>query len=443
MIPITALATVPCMQVPALPDTRPSLSGPELTVDSADGRFRVHYTEEGGDAPSGGDSDGDGLPDAVQQVLDGLALGVEVFEEKGYRELVPDTGAGGSEAIDIYVRDINANGYAYALLGQGPEGGASCFMEVDGGLASTPGPLVESVVVHELHHCVQYRYTTVTQTWMYESTATYEQYIHVTDAALDLALGVLYAVRLGTPDLPIDETGDRYEYAGFLVMKFWEEFAGGDPDRVPALWERLAEEPDWEAAMEAEALEQFDLDLGDSFLEHATWNGFACARDDGGHYDAEVLGCAGLDITVPIEPFTDGFTAQLELGPYTASYHEASADDDDRPVALTCTASEDTDARVKLVVLDADGNALEQPGAAVGTEPVTLPTVGPTDPDGAILVVVANVGHDPAEVDCTLDRTDLPQAPEGGCGCDNTGSLPMALALSPVVALLRRRSRTP
>ena len=378
---------------------RPVLSGPVETVVSADDTFEIHFTREGDDAPAGGDAP-DGLPEVVHAVLDGLALGKESFEAEGWRPLVGDLGVGGSDRIDVYIVDIEANGYANAVPGTD---GYSCYMRVDGGLG-TLGRITESVALHELHHCIEYRYGT-THSWMHEAAATHAQYAHVLDPALELALGVLYGERLGHPERAIDDLDGRYEYAAFLAHKFWAEYLPSQAP-LPELWEAVAEHgDDWEAALAAEAQRRWDLPLTEALLEYATWNAFACADDDGGHYDPQVLPCIA-DVGVPVEEWTEGpITLTHEAAPYTAAYVEIPGDG--RGLEVRCAG----DGRARLVGVQEDGTrgAHSDDVDGIAALDITEPTM---------LLVALGEGR-PLDLTCELTRYDSPlvAADTASCSC--------------------------
>jgi MYXO-CTERM domain-containing protein len=415
-----------------------ALSGPELTVAAHGEQFLVHYTLEGSDAVSPEDDDGDGLPDTVSQVIAGLELGATSFEADGWRTLVGDEGAGDTDAIDVYLREIDANGYAYPIPG---EEGYACYMEIDSGLGSA-GRITESVALHELHHCIQYRYRPTGMAFLYEASATWAQYFYVMDPALEYALGVLYAARLAEPDLPMNDTDGRYEYAGFLVMKFWREYAAEANDRLPELWEIYSWAEDWIEALEVHADNAWNLDLDEALLEYATWNAFACARDDGGHYDPNNLPCIA-DAEVLWAEIDDTVSIKHSDTPFTTSYHQIFADGDDRSIRVRCDVTKGK-AVARLVAFDGQGVRGEHADGLDLEEEVRL--LQAVDPDGGAWLMTVSMGESKAaKLDCKVDRVRALEGPDGeplGCGCTSgagpQGLLPILLL---VAALLPRRQR--
>jgi hypothetical protein len=96
-------------QPPAFLTDRPTGLGEFLEDPS--GTFRIHYTRNGIDAVPAADTNANGVPDYVEIALESLlyALHVQV-NEIGMRHPVADDGAGGSKAIDVYLRDLSRAG---------------------------------------------------------------------------------------------------------------------------------------------------------------------------------------------------------------------------------------------------------------------------------------------------------------------------------------------
>jgi hypothetical protein len=429
---------------------RVELSGPEIQVVSPDGNFLIHYTTQGSDRPEGlDDTDGNGRPQVIDRIIEGLSLGVASFRERGYRELLLDNGAGGSRAIDLYLTEINANGYAFARPTQPPGPAHSCSMRINPELGGSATGVLESVVVHELHHCVQYAYTTEPSPWIYEATATFEQYRTVNSDVLDAASSVLWYRRLSNPHRPIDDVGDQYEYAGMVFMKFWEEYQGGDPRRIPDLWEAMTIEPYWRFAIDYEARRLWDQGIDETFLDFVTWNLFACARDDGAHYGAEAVPCLAANLTVPITQLEEPrprFDVEFEDATHTAAFFELQANGDERPLKVVCEGpGSDARARLRLVALDRNG-AMTEEVAAFGRERAgyDLRLSGTIDPEGSVALVVASVGREPALLDCAARRAEPLEVQ--GRGCNHSGRAPSGpwpiLLLALVSFALRGRLRT-
>ncbi|MBX2800919.1 MAG: hypothetical protein KTR31_24780 [Myxococcales bacterium] len=403
---------------------RPQLSGTPERVESPP--FRVHFTRSGQDAVSDRDSEGNGLPDVVDAVVEGLQLGASQFEAEGWRPLMGDDGRGGSADIDVYFTPLDQFGTAYVEPAADGEQGASCFVTVDSDLQLL-GDVAQSVALHELHHCVQYRYRVDLPGWLYESAATYEQYSHVTSPVLDVAVGVLFDAELSSPERRLGSTRDRDPYAAFLLMKFWTEFAaeGAQIDRLPALWEDLAIEERWREGLDAAATREFGAPFAELYLRYATWNGFACGGADGQHYLDDPIPCL-VDTVVPIE------AAQLDVpfdvthvqSPFTAHYAEIDA----MPEGDHELVCEGEGVRAAWLRLGPAGVQLEQSDTPA---PLTFRTG-----DRARAVVVGTDA--PLDATCTIRATQEPAAQKG---CTTSSGAPGWLALGWGLLWHRRRRR--
>ena len=412
-----------CVQTQHLRATRPNLSGEVETLDSDSGGFRIHYTMEGVDRAEGG-VDEEGVPYMARRVAEAMEEGARIFAQRGYRSVNLDDGREGSDAIDVYLKEIDANGYAN--VAEGVDGKDSCFVRIDTGLGSTGGQILESVAMHELHHCVQYAYTTETDTFLYEATATFEQYLAIDDDALDIALNILYVDRLEHPEFALANTDGRYHYAGLLFLKFLAEYRSSDLGRIPALWVTLEQEPDWEEALWAEARRVWDQSFDEVFLEYAVYNAFACARDDGAHYDSSYLPCTA-NVEVPfIERAENTTSVEVSLSEpkYSATYVRWTQPTPGLVPELLCSApaASTAELRVSWEQLDDTGGALSRTSAVIIDGGTRLVLNTPT-PDGAtLLATFASTGEAPVVATCVLEEVALASS---GCTCISASRVPL------------------
>lgn len=456
---VAALASVGLLSAPpcvVLPEERgnwrPALSGPAQTVETEGGEITIHWTDEGADAIGlDSDDDGNGLPDGIDRMLDGLEIGLASYTADGWRPLLMDEGEGDTESVDVYVRDIEAFGYAYA---EPTADGGSCFMELDPHNHTLGEGMAESVAAHELHHCIQYAYTWQANSWIYEATATYEQYLNFSGPTIDTALQALWSQRLLRMDRPISGTGDRYEYAGFVFLKFLAD--RGDPADLPALWEALAVDHDWMIAFEAESQRKWGETFAETFTWFATWNLFACGRDDGQHYDPATHPCAleGSVLAQELAPEVTEVSFVHTEFTHTAEFAEQWVGwTDDRPPELSCEVAPDG-AQALIALLEIDGwgaQAQVALGAADAGEELRVRLPSRVDEAGSFGIVSSSVGPVAAEVSCAITRvepTDDPVEPDDGgdgCSCSSavaSGGVPgLAIALVAVASALRRRRR--
>lgn len=406
----------PCGPLPpSLPrGGRPSLSGPEelLQADA----FVIHWTRQGIDAPPLEDSDGDGVVDYVERIAASLDGARQAYLDAGWDPVRPDPS--GDPRLDLYVSEIDAFGYAWVVP---TDETSSCWMQIDPAIAGLGDSGLESVVAHELHHCVQFGYQPYAEhRWIYEATATWWQYLLHSDDTLQLALDVLWSQRLRGGDLALTHEGDRFEYAGFAVMKYWLERGGGDRGRLEALWRALGERPDGVEALQREALRLWDEPLGGALLEHMTWNRFACARDDGAHYDHDLHPCELPAVQVDpvlLEPDAGDFEVELAPGPFTAAHVDLPAQGE-RPPVIQCEVPVDAVVRLGLASVDAQGRRGES-AAGLATDGVALELAA--DPEGVTAIVLLSESPDAVAVRCTVQRVDpQPEPGEAGCDCGST-----------------------
>ncbi len=176
-------------------NTRPTTL-PE-TAESADGSFRVHYIRSGPDAVPADDINHNGIPDFVDEALAALTYSREQYIAMGYRVPPGDGGAGGSDAIDVYMRDLSTAGPSgqglYGLtspdtrISQTTPPRFTSFIEVDNNFSAddrnSSGGIVYGTTgvnglrvtcAHELYHVFQSGSYGVfqVQPMIYEFTAT-------------------------------------------------------------------------------------------------------------------------------------------------------------------------------------------------------------------------------------------------------------------------------
>jgi len=295
------LALASCLVAPA---PRPTLSGPELTYGSPDGRLLIHYTLQGGDALSVTDDTdpANGVPDQLDWVVEGIARVHQAFVvEDGWPAPISDEGAGGDDRLDVYIRNIDINGYAHTETT--PLGNTAAWVELDPANARLLGKVVfESIAGHEYHHVLQFRLYTGGGAWIYEASATYAQYLLFTeDLLVRLARDALWVIRLGNANAALSAAGDPYEfeYAGMVWAKYLIERGGGDRKLLLYLWRAMGFYGDWVAGHDSFVKANLGMaDVDAAAADFAVWNWFACGNDDGRHYSKDKLPC-GVATNVP------------------------------------------------------------------------------------------------------------------------------------------------
>ncbi len=398
---------------------RPVLDGTAELHDTADGRFRIHYTLDGGDALTalaGDEAPANGVPDAVDRVATGLGVMWEVYvEQEGWRAPGGDGDAGGDDRLDVYLRHLDYNGYAHA---EWHEDHWAAYLEVEPEVAEMGDEVLTSVAAHELHHAIEYAYTVEPHTWVHESSATYAQYrLFHESAAMVAALQLLWGLRLDAPEAGLDATGDRMEYAALLWVKYLVDRAG-DPDVARVWWDLLAEDADWAASLDALAAELGDVDGLALFEEYAEWQFFSCAGDDGLHWADDGLGCQ-LEIGARVEAEEEGLPAQWSLdGPaHFGARYATVAVDHEIPVTVVCDGPSDGLWSLRAVTI-ADGVAVARRSARsdrAGTAAVAAPDLAGAD---ELLVIVANGdAAEGAPLECEARDFPVEEPEDDGCRC--------------------------
>jgi hypothetical protein len=150
--------------------------------------FCVHWVAEGLAAPSLDDSNGDGVPDFVDQVLQ-VAEHVHTVENEklGWREPKSDGKLGGGKGkTDIYLSQIGGELFGYAAPDANQEGKGNRlprrlhgYLVLDNDYSAfefpgtTPIDDLQVTMAHEYNHILQFGYDAFQDLWFAESSATW------------------------------------------------------------------------------------------------------------------------------------------------------------------------------------------------------------------------------------------------------------------------------
>src|SRR5262249_1418192 len=158
-----------------------------------------HYTTSGVDAVT--------VADTLAWVDEGAARMVAAFVvEDGWPAPPADEGRGGDDRLDVYLRALDANGYAHEE--PTAAGGGTGYIEVDPANATLGRAAFESIVGHEVHPILQLAAAGgFVDAWIAEADATYAQYLLFDDESLTLARNFLWRVRLSQPERSLDDAG--------------------------------------------------------------------------------------------------------------------------------------------------------------------------------------------------------------------------------------------
>ena len=181
-------------EAPARPTDSPDPNRNAYTVPEAPrspacgSNFCVHWVAEGIDAPKLADSDGDGIPNFVEQVLR-VAEHVHSIEngKLGWREPKSDGRTGGGNGkTDIYLSQIGGELFGYAAPDRGQTGRKGHFprrlhgyLVLDNDYSrhefpgTTPQHDLEVTLAHEYNHILQFGYDAYQDPWFAESSAVW------------------------------------------------------------------------------------------------------------------------------------------------------------------------------------------------------------------------------------------------------------------------------
>src|SRR5262249_49137405 len=141
----------------------------------------------------------------------------------------------------------------------------------------------KAAAAHQVHHAFELLLSTALDSWIYEATATYEQYALYDVAELALARDALWGERLVGSARPMDDADGLFEYAGLTWSQYLVDAQGGEPTLL-AIWQKMAQTGDVRRGHDA----VLTGGMAEAFGHYVAWNEFACARDDGHHYAPSV-----------------------------------------------------------------------------------------------------------------------------------------------------------
>lgn len=267
---------------------RPSL--PQF-IDSPSGRFRVHYTTVGSDAVPSIDANLDGIPDYVEECIASLDLAwlVEV-DTLGYLPPPSDNGAGGSNALDVYLQNLSKAGPGgssyYGLtsldvkIQSTPTERFTTWIEVDNDFAESDRDAqgnasfatfgidaLRVTCAHEFHHSIQsgrYGVAGVNRS-LYELTSTWME-MRTWPAIRDWA--TYTSLLLTTPEAwPL--SGESAN-TGYIWGWFGNALAAANPNIMRSMWDLIATDMRTTTAL-VEACKKHDTTLSGIFCSSLQW----------------------------------------------------------------------------------------------------------------------------------------------------------------------------
>ncbi len=228
-------------------ETRPSLSGPEQTLETR--FFVLHYTLSGGDAVT------PAYASSVAGILD--SIWKREVNEFGWPAPPQDCGEGGDNRYDVYLMDTlaegNMLGYSdpQAVLGDNPastqrEGWAAySYLVIENDFDGDPlaESLMKATAAHEFHHAIQFGYdlNDVGGDWYYEASATWmETQVFPEEEDASPYVGDLFATTdLCVGAMPESEQYSMRIYAEWLLMDSLAQDFGRKT--IQRLWELIVD----------------------------------------------------------------------------------------------------------------------------------------------------------------------------------------------------------
>ncbi len=276
----------------------------ELSYDSPEGHFKIHYDTTGSAAvyDVGADTDGDGVPNYVESVAD-IADSVyrAIIVNLGFPAPLADTGCsnGGDERTDIYIINLqSAYGWTQPDTACAPFdtlfGGknymlAPSFMAIDNDYAhisqysGRPLDAVRVTLAHEYFHVVQFGMDWTeweNLAWLEMSAVFMEEYVYdEIDDYIDYLPSFFNVPR--TSIQQAQTGGDLHMYASSIFPIYLGERFG--PEIIRYIWEHCADLGPGGDFLEAvdravDSASGQTGDFGRVFAEFALWNYFTGER---------------------------------------------------------------------------------------------------------------------------------------------------------------------
>ncbi|RKY97943.1 MAG: hypothetical protein DRQ13_04090, partial [Ignavibacteriae bacterium] len=280
-------------------DDRPSYTTEEFTIQSS--HFIIHYTL-GEPPPENYEPPDDGTTYVFAQTVSEAA---EYAWNKQINELgwqtPPGDGncGGGNDKYDIYIKFRYFYGQTVGETQYGTYGYTS-YIEITPQIETSEGsgvyrPLttneIKVTIAHEFNHALQYRYNAVKPSyWFYENTATWMEEINYPEINEWITFFLNDPDNdspLNKPYLPIDQTGNQYEYNGALfchTMSKWKE-----EDVIKDIWEYSANS-NQEFLYDINYVLSsgnytYNTSLAEVLRRYAVWRYYTGDYDDGNHFD--------------------------------------------------------------------------------------------------------------------------------------------------------------
>ncbi|WP_395833449.1 MXAN_6640 family putative metalloprotease [Cystobacter fuscus] len=275
---------------------------PVESVVSPGGRFRIHFSRSGPNAVALADTEGNGIPDAVDTVARTYDAVAAFYAGLGYRSPPEDSGDPGADGrFDVYLVDFagRADGAFRREDCLAVELGCRGYMLQENDFAgygyASYTQAVTTLASHEFFHAVQAAYGTALGRVAEEGTAVWasERFAPELD---DLEHFVPAYLSRADRSLVVDPDGpaQAFGYGASLFFQFLGERLGDEVIR--AMWEESVRAPSshWAELLETVLRRDAGTDFDTVFSEFASWNLATGERAREGSGYARGAGYSGL-----------------------------------------------------------------------------------------------------------------------------------------------------
>ncbi|HKU37661.1 MAG TPA: MXAN_6640 family putative metalloprotease, partial [Polyangiales bacterium] len=433
-------------------------------LDSADGKFRIHYTRTGEHAVPSADANADGVPDFVQQVAqEYAAVGAYYADQLGFEPPLSD----GDGRFDVYLLDFPTSSdgefrkeACLAAAAFRCTGYMLHENDFNGRNYPSLARATRILASHEYFHAVQNGYDADASRVLSEGTAVWasEQYDPTLSDLEGFVAGYLQHTERSLGQEPMGPF-DQFSYGSALFFQYLGERYGRDVIRE--LWGALRDRAEagaasnWIDALDALLRESHDSSLGDAFAEFTRWNLFTGERADAERGYARGDGYPELAAKSVSLPYTD---SALRVFPLAARFY--SVELSRAAPRLVLRATGDGSGVRLLLAREAAGRIVALQLSAAGAEP-ELALDGAASGDRVFAAVInPRLGGESARPDVCLGspqacasaaEPDAGAEPEsereasGGCSVQRRSGSAGGLGLCVLVGLsfaARRARRT-
>ncbi|MFH1008949.1 MAG: MXAN_6640 family putative metalloprotease, partial [Candidatus Latescibacterota bacterium] len=243
---------------------------------STSGRFLIHYALEGSDRVSGEDTDGNEVPDYVEEAAAAFdSVYVLEVEKLGYRKPLSD----GDATWDVYLLNLSGvYGYTYPekTIGRG----STCYLEIDNNYTDNFFPTkgldaLRVTAAHEFFHVVQFSYYGLGGLeWWMEVCSTWME-----DLAYDEVNDYYFYLKafFDYPEKPLDTKNNGHEYGAAVFAHYLSKRFR--PSVIREIWEEIRTSGQTDMRPLDRTLARFlSGGLASAMKEFAVWNYFTGSR---------------------------------------------------------------------------------------------------------------------------------------------------------------------